>query len=120
MSLSNTLSKKEEKRLYDIEYRRKNKEKLKLKKQAYCETDEGRAMQKRARLKRTNEHAEYIKTEKYKAWKRRYDEIYLAKKKYGEYWECMIIFKKIDNILREMFPTSYERRKARGYYRNLF
>ena len=85
-------SKKEAKRLYDKEYRRKNREILKAKKQIFCETEAGRAMQKRNRLKFTGSHLEYCRTEEYKSLKKQKDEIYRAKNKYGEYWECMIFY----------------------------
>lgn len=108
------LSKKEEKRLYDIKYRRNNKESIAKKKQAYCETPEGRAMQKRARDKRKGYHLEYCQTEKYREWKREYDLEHRNKKKYGEFWECMIIVTKIHKIVCEAIPDPYERRKMRG------
>ena len=111
------LSSKEKKRLYDIEYRRKNKETIRNKNIIYNESEAGRAMQKRARDKQKESHLEYCRTDKYRKLKCAYDEKNLAKRKYGEYWECMILIKKIDIILRDIFPTSYERRKARGYYR---
>jgi len=44
--------KKEEKRLYDIEYRKKNKKLIAEKKKRYAKSDAGRAMQKRQREKK--------------------------------------------------------------------
>lgn len=107
-------SKKEAKRLYDIEYRRLNKEDIKIKKQAFCETPQGRAMQKRARDKRKEKHLEYCRTNDYRKYKKDYDLIHRNKKRYGEYWECMIIANKIHKIVCEKVPNPYERRKMRG------
>ena len=52
---------KEEKRIYDIAYRAKNRELLKAKKKAFNETDAGRRTQKRAREKRKDYHNEYCR-----------------------------------------------------------
>lgn len=116
MSLSVTQS-KEKKRLYDIEYRRKNKEMLRLNKQEYYKTDAGRATSKRNRDKLTEYHLEYCQTDKYREWKKEYDKDYRAKNKYGEYWECFLIIMEIEKIVKERIPDRYERMKARGYFR---
>ena len=70
---------------YDKIYREKNKELIKEKKRAYNKTKAGREMQKRSRDKRKQQHLEYCRTDKYKAYKKEYDKKYLAKKKYGEF-----------------------------------
>lgn len=88
---------KAEKRDYDIEYRKRNKEKLKKSKQKYCESPEGRLMQKRGREKQKDRHKEYVKTDKYRAWKKEYDVTHRAKKVYGEFWESSIIFRELDS-----------------------
>jgi len=113
-----TQSKKEEKRLYDIEYRRKNRGRLRRGKQIYYQTDSGKAASKRNRDKLTDYHLEYCRTEKYKAWKKHYDKINRAKCKYGEYWECFLIIMDIEKIVKQRIPNKYERYKARGYYKS--
>lgn len=74
----------EAKRLYDIEYREKNKESLKKKNQEYNSSPAGRAMQKRARDKKKDYHLEYCRTPEYRAWKREYDQKRVFIKMYGE------------------------------------
>lgn len=108
------LSKKEKKRLYDKEYRRKNKELIAKKKKAYNETSAGRKMQKRARDKRKDKHLEYCRQEDYRKNKKEYDRIRLAKNKYGEYWESIIICNEIEKLVREIVSDKLERQKMRG------
>lgn len=74
----------ENKRLYDIQYREKNKENLKQKKKTYNESKAGREMQKRNRDKFKQSHLEYCRTPEYKSWKREYDQEHVFKTKYGE------------------------------------
>jgi hypothetical protein len=90
---------KEQKREYDRLYREKNKELIKEKKRAYNKTPEGRATQKRSREKRKQQHLEYCRTEKYKAWKKEYDKKYLAQRKYGEFWESAILLNEISKVV---------------------
>jgi len=52
---------KEIKAEYDRQYRLKNKERLRAKKQAYCESEAGRLMQKKQREKRKEYHNEYCR-----------------------------------------------------------
>ena len=74
------IEKKEAKRLYDIEYRRKNKEKVKAKKKAYNESAAGRAMQKRQREKKKksgyfnkyNSQPEQREKERHRRYKREF------------------------------------------------
>ena len=107
-------NKKELKRLYDIEYRRKNKKKIEEKKSAYYQTEAGKATAKRNRVRMASRHAEYCRTLKYKKYKRNYDTIHLAIKRYGEYWECMILVEKIHKEILKLVPDKYERDKIKG------
>ena len=104
----------EEKRLYDKKYRLKNLETIKQKKAAYNQTDAGRATQKRNRDKMKGYHLEYCRQPDYVNWKKDYDEIYRAKKNYGEFWECMILVNKIKKKVCELVPLAYDRAKMRG------
>ena len=106
--------KKEAKRLYDIEYRRKNKQLRREKGRIYEATPAGRAMQKRARDKQKDYHLNYCRTPKYREWKGEYDETHLAKKHYGEYWESAIILKKLECLVRKRIPKN----ERRYYVRN--
>lgn len=74
----------EQKRLYDIEYRKNNIEKLKITKHLYNISPAGRAMQKRNREKFKQSHLEYCRTPEYREWKREYDQEHVFKTKYGE------------------------------------
>jgi hypothetical protein len=110
----NTLSKKEAKRLYDIEYRRKNLERINERKRKYNSSPAGRAMQKRQREKQKSNHLKYCRTKKYRQYKKEYDQEFRSKKLYGEFWECMILVEKIFNKVIELTPDKYERDKMRG------
>lgn len=113
-SLNMQLSKKEQKRLYDIEYRRKNSEIIKIKKAAYCKTDAGRAMQKRNRTKVKQYHLEYCQTPEYRELKKQYDRKHRAYKFYGEFAECMILCDEIETLVVKMIPDKYQRDIMRG------
>jgi len=89
--------KKERKRLYDIEYRSKNKEIIREKKKVYEQSPAGRAMQKRNREKFKQTHLEYCRTPEYRAWKKIYDRIYRAKKDYGEFYEAALLLRQIED-----------------------
>jgi hypothetical protein len=103
----------EAKRLYDIEYRKKNLEKLKAKKEIYYKTEAGRAAQKRNRDKRKEAHKAYIKTASYKQWKYEYDQKYHAKNNYGEFWEASLVLKEIETVIE---PEKLEVKIQKGTY----
>ena len=48
------------------------------------------------RNKRMPKHVEYCRQPDYKEYKKGYDELYRAKKDYGEYWEAAIVLKNLD------------------------
>lgn len=96
--------KKLAKRLYDMEYRRKNRDLLKAKKAAYHKRvydPTEAAIKRRARRK---EHAEYCRRPEYKVWKRSYDRRYRAKKQYGEFWESYLLFQDIETEVLLRMP----------------
>lgn len=109
-------SKKETKRLYDIQYRKKNPEKIKQQKAEYYQTPAGRATQKRNREKLKESHLEYCRRPEQKLKTKLRDQ----KRQHGEYRECYEIMEEIFSIIRNHFESGYERRKARGYYENRF
>lgn len=51
---------------------------------------------KEIRDKKMPSHVEYCRQPEYREYKKTYDEQYLAKKHYGEYWEAAIVLKKLD------------------------
>jgi hypothetical protein len=101
--------KKLEKRLYDMEYRKKNAEILRIKKHEYNKKDYASRPEhyKKLRKKKQARHNEYCRQEWYKKYKSEYDKKYLAQKKYGELWESAILINQIDKeILKH--TTKYE------------
>jgi len=106
------LSKKEKKRIYDMEYRRLNREKIKAKKAKWFK---GYYDPKKAAIKRkakAAQHTEYCRRPEYKKYKSQYDKV----SRHGEWRECYEIMAEIFEIARKYYETQYERRKARGYY----
>lgn len=79
--------KREEKRLYDIEYRAKNHDLLKTKKHEYFKRTYDPEKAAIERKKRMPLHVEYCRRPEYKAWKRDYDREYRAKE-YGAFAEA--------------------------------
>lgn len=95
--------KKRAKRKYDKSYRAKNLVTIKKKKAEYCKTPEGRATQKRHRIKSKEYHLQYCRQPWYKKWKQEYDQKHVASKKYGEFAEVHLLnkalMKEVDNRL---------------------
>jgi len=94
--------KKEEKRLYDIEYRNKNKDLLKRKKGEYFQRtyDPVEAAKKRALT--MDRHVEYCRKPEYRLKKKAYDRIYKAKQTYGHLWEHQLLILEIyDEVNKE-------------------
>lgn len=105
--------KREAKRLYDIDYRRKNAALLKAKKAEYFQRTYDPEKARVARRKRAKAHAEYCRQPEYREWKRGYDRQYRARKEYGEYADCFLLVMDIrDECLRQ--HTDYEIRQAKG------
>jgi hypothetical protein len=115
--------KKEEKRLYDIAYRAKNKDSIIAKKKKYYQTEAGKKTSKRNRDKLKEYHLKYCATPKYREWKKEYDKKYRAKKEYGEYFESFLLVEEIsthiDNraVKQELTLTNKKQIKRRNYER---
>lgn len=88
--------KKEEKRIYDMEYRKKNRAKLKALKAMRYQRDRDPVKEAAYRKAHMRRHVEYCRTPEYKAWKKEYDQKFRAKKFYGEFWESAILALAID------------------------
>lgn len=86
---------------YDKQYRAKNFDQIKAKKQAYNKTPKGREAQKRRRNTRMPKHIEYCRQPEYKAKKVEYDKNYRAEKYFGEFAECSILINQINKVLVE-------------------
>lgn len=106
--------KREEKRLYDIEYRAKNKEMLKAKKADYFKRDyaENPEKYKAIRQKRMKGHVEYCRQPKYKEYKKQYDRQYRCKKKYGPMAEAASVLIDLEQAVRVKI-SKYESMKER-------
>lgn len=109
------LSKQEEKRLYDIEYRRKNQEKIKARKKAYYDANKERIKAK-AKVRRNSDeyrkkHATYCAQPDYRVYKHKYD-VARGALQYGEFWESAILVKELEKEVRKLIPTN-----ERAYYK---
>lgn len=105
--------KKEIKRLYDIEYRKKNRELLKAKKAAWFQRDYDPVAAAVKRKKRMPLHVEYCRQPEYKKWKKKYDKEYRAKKMFGEFWQAFLIVMEINKEVLER-ASKYEMSYANG------
>lgn len=101
-----TKQKRAEKRLYDMEYREKNRAALKAKKAAYHLKNYDPAKAAVDRKKRAKQHAEYCRRPEYKQWKQQYDRRYWAKKNYGGFWESFLILQDIENEIVSRFDRA--------------
>lgn len=82
--------KREEKRLYDIEYRANNLETIKAKKRAHFQKTYDRKAAAEYRKQRMHLHVEYCRRPEYRAWKREYDRKYRAKE-FGDFAEAYML-----------------------------
>jgi len=102
--------KKEAKRLYDIEYRRKNKELLKIKKAAHyrekVEYYRKKEKERRSKPENIKAHNEYCRMPEYVKSKRLYDVVYRSMKEYGEFWESAVLVNQIEKEVRNMVPKN--------------
>lgn len=104
---------KEEKRLYDIEYRRRNRDLLRAKKAEYHRRTYDPTQAATQRKKRMPYHVEYCRRPEYRQYKRSYDRQYRAKRNYGSLWEAFLLTMEIrDEVLRH--SSDYEIRLEKG------
>lgn len=85
-----------DKRLYDIEYRRNNKNLLKTKKAAYFHKTYDPVKAAVERKARMPYHVEYCRQPEYRAKKREYDLDRRAKQNAGEFWESYKIMLELE------------------------
>lgn len=97
----------EEKRLYDIEYRRKNLRRIKAQKRAYFQRTYDPVKAAKERKKRVHLHVAYCRQPRYRRWKRRYDQHYRAKRFFGPFAEAYLLLQKIDREV-SIRATRYE------------
>jgi hypothetical protein len=105
--------KKAEKRAYDAARRIELAQELKAKKAEYHKRTYDPAKAAEERKRRMPSHVEYCRRPEYRAWKREYDRQYLAKKDYGEFWECHLLALDIrEEALRQ--SSDYDIRLSKG------
>jgi hypothetical protein len=112
----------EEKRRAKAEYDRERRAKLgnelrAAKREAYIANHEMNLAKQAEFRKRPGEyekHLEYLRTPEYRAKKKQYDEE-LRKAEYGDFAETWRLLLDLEKEIRSQ-QSSYERRKARGYY----
>lgn len=88
--------KKQEKSDYDKAYRAKNLDTLKINRHEYFKRTYDPVKAAVERKKRMPKHVEYCRQPAYKAKKKVYDEIYNAKRNYGEFGECFRLILEIE------------------------
>lgn len=104
---------KEEKRLYDAEYRLRDVEALKARKAEYYQRTKDPVKEAAKRKERMPLHVEYCRRPEYRAKKKIYDRKYRAEKHYGELADCFLLVMEIrDECLSRM--TDYEIRLEKG------
>ena len=106
--------KKKAKKLYDIEYRKKNKERIKRKKAEYFQKTynpekaaKERAEKKEWWIRAVQAQKKIINTPQYRAYKKEYDRKYRAKKLYGEYNEAYLKLRELEDLILSK-ATKYE------------
>lgn len=110
-----TLSQKREaKRVYDAQYRTENAPEINAKKAAYYRRTRDPVKERERRRENMDWHVEYCRRPEYRAYKSAYDRERSANE-YGEYAEAYLLLLDLEREIRSR-ATSYERRKARGYY----
>jgi hypothetical protein len=101
--------KKEEKRLYDIEYRKQNLATIKAKKHAYFVRTYDPAKAAVERKRRAKKHVEYCRRPEYRAWKREYDRRYRASE-YGPLADAYLLAIDLNREIKSR-STNYEIRR---------
>jgi hypothetical protein len=110
---------KERKRLYDIEYRRKNAAKIKALKaerfqRDYYDPNNPLAKKMAAyHKKRQPKHNEYCRQPEYKAKKHKYDRERYAKDKFGPLWEVHVLAMNITEEAQNQM-TKFEMMQSKG------
>lgn len=87
---------KEEKRLYDIEYRQKNLERILARKREYHKRTYNPAKAAIIRKKNMPRHVEYCRRPEYKIYKKAYDKEYRARRDYGSFAEVFFLVEELE------------------------
>lgn len=106
--------KREAKRLYDEAYRAKHLASIKAKKAAHYKVASDPEKERVYRKAHMHRHVEYCRRPEYRQWKAEYDK-QLRAAEYGPFAETFLLLLDVERELRAQ-ASSYERRKANGYY----
>jgi len=104
---------KEEKRLYDLAYREKNRDWLTMYKQMAYQRDKDPVKEAAYRKRFAERHKEYCRTPEYRAWKQQYDKQHRAKNIYGEFSEAFLLLMEIEQEV-ESRASNYDIRGING------
>lgn len=104
---------KEEKRLYDIDYREKNAERLKDQKREYFHRIYDPVAAAEHRKTRMPAHVEYCRRPEYKRWKKGYDRSYRANRTYGDFAEAAMTLMDLTTEIKQR-STRYENDQQNG------
>lgn len=89
------------KRLYDMEYRAKNRERLKAEKAEHYKATFDREKERDYRKKNMSRHVEYCRKPAYRVKKSAYDKKYRGRKFYGEFAEAAAILHQLEVEIRK-------------------
>lgn len=99
--------KKAEKSAYDRHYKTLNVEEKKKKRQQYFKRTYDPVKAALIRKDRMHLHVKYCQSPEYKEWKKKYDQQFRAKKKYGEFYESSIILEELEGLI-DRYAASIE------------
>lgn len=105
----------ERKRLYDIEYRRKNLTEIKAKKRAYFQRTYDPAKAAIERQKTMARHIAYCRRPEYREWKHSYDSRYRARRLFGPFAESFLLLQEIEKEVACRM-SKYDIAINKGYY----
>lgn len=106
--------KKRKKALYDARLRTEKAAEISARKRYYYQRTRNPETGRERRRANMERHVEYCRQPAYKAAKTEYDQERRAKE-YGPYGDAYLLLLDLEREIRSR-ATSYERRKARGYY----
>ena len=103
----------EEKRIYDMAYRDKHRDRIKKEKAERFKRTYDPEKARIERKKTMPRHIEYCRRPEYKAYKHEYDRRYRAREDYGEFWESFLLIQDVDREVDSRM-TDYEVRQING------
>jgi hypothetical protein len=93
--------KKHAKRLYDMEYRVRNAEKLKAEKAARHKRTYDPEKAREVRKANMSRHVAYCQRPEYKAWKSEYDKRHRAGKQFGDWGEAFLVLQDVEREIEQ-------------------